>query len=165
MLFSPSRETRLGPLAAATTHHPHRQPNKFPMMMTTIMNPVSTATVNSPKRSLPSPTKSATATLKKQSTSSSPGMIKHNIILFMSAEELISHHTYIVSNRCTLLISDFKLYCEPVSRGTVSVDVKPPHERRGGGYVSEAAIGIVLRGVFVDGQLTSTDAKELGSVT
>ena len=72
---------------------------------------------------------------------------------------------YIVSNRCTLLISDFKLYCEPVSRGTVSVDVKPPHERRGGGYVGEAAIGIVLRGVLVDGQLTSTDAKELGSVT
>ena len=75
MLFSPSRETRLGPLAAATTHHPHRQPNKFPMMMTTIMNPVSPATVNSPKRSLPSPTKSAMATVKKQSTSSSPGMI------------------------------------------------------------------------------------------
>ena len=62
-------------------------------------------------------------------------------------------------------MSDFKLYCEPVSRGTVSVDVKPPHERRGGGYVGEAAIGIVLRGVLVDGQLTSTDAKELGSVT
>ena len=73
--FLSYRETRLGPLAAATTHHPHRQPNKFPMMMTTIMNPVSPATVNSPKRSLPSPTKSATVTVKKQSTSSSPGMI------------------------------------------------------------------------------------------
>lgn len=71
------RETRLGPLAA-TTHHPHRQPNKFPMMMTTMMNPVNpaAAVVNSPKRSLPSPTKSAAAAsmvVKKQSTSSSPG--------------------------------------------------------------------------------------------
>ena len=98
MLFSPSRETRLGPLAAATTHHPHRQPNKFPMMMTTIMNPVSTATVNSPKRSLPSPTKSATATLKKQSSSSSPGMIKHNIIFSCQPKSSFHIIPCIVSN-------------------------------------------------------------------
>ena len=57
------------------------------------------------------------------------------------------------------------MYCDPVSRRTFSVDIKPPYERRGGGYVGEAAIGIVLSGVVVDWQLTSADAKELESVT
>ena len=65
-----------------------------------------------------------------------------------------------------LLFSDLvtKNYTATGSRRTVCVDVQPPDERRGGGDVREAAVGIILvGGVVVGGQLTSADAQELAS--